>query len=432
MKWSATFVRRTALLGMVGCLLSGSPAQTQVAGIVGTLGTGMIVDKIGDKLNSLIDKARTSADFLAMRAAQEALYVLDAFKATNQELLDDAFDRIGEERQAILNAINTTVTEIEAGRVDTLERLQATTDQIDRLARTVTFRSYPVIFRYRGSIVTPGETGDIRIAVDGSNLNKGVSHLKFQDKKYDAKVEGEMLRFDIPRAAFAPDDKSMKSEDAELVLEYRHGGIFGYGQTVEEVKYHLNVITLPKQLAVVEAAYNEFVMIPRERSVAVEVAHNSSSGSWDCLPFAYSPSAADRRFHPDHSRVTPGSGNSRGQLRSVSVRDVGISFQICARRGTFDKDNGFRHAHVAYLEVWKERDSQPRTFTGELTWTGSIPIKLPDDIGSLTVRVRDFTGNHRDVTTVGGAAGQFATVRYDAQSDVAIVDPVVPRHLGDL
>ncbi len=262
MKWSATFVRRTALLGMVGCLLSGSPAQTQVAGIVGTLGTGMIVDKIGDKLNSLIDKARTSADFLAMRAAQEALYVLDAFKATNQELLDDAFDRIGEERQAILNAINTTVTEIEAGRVDTLERLQATTDQIDRLARTVTFRSYPVIFRYRGSIVTPGETGDIRIAVDGSNLNKGVSHLKFQDKKYDAKVEGEMLRFDIPRAAFAPDDKSMKSEDAELVLEYRHGGIFGYGQTVEEVKYHLNVITLPKQLAVVEAAYNEFVMIP--------------------------------------------------------------------------------------------------------------------------------------------------------------------------
>lgn len=425
---------RMATISTAIFLAVSAPQQTQgqILEVAKGAATSVVIDQLFGSLNGLVDNARQSGDFLAMRAAQEALYVLDAFKATNSELLDQAFDAIGKERQAFLNDVNRIVGQIEAGRVDTLERLQQTGDQFDRLTRDVTFKEFPVLFRYRGSVVTPGETTDIRLVVEGHRLTRGEPYLTFRGKQYPAKIDGEALRFDLPRALFVAAADKPNFEEASLTVENREGGFLGWFQTVSQKEYNLSLVTLPKTVATVTLSYNEISAVPQERAFQEEVSHNSSSRNWNCRPFVYSPAAGDRRFDVTRSSVQPHSGNSRGQLRNPQVRDVGISFELCARRGTFDGDNGFRHAIVRYVEVWTTSQSQPQTVSEQLSWTASTTVRMPADFNGLTIDVRDFNGVSRTVTEAGGITGRFASVRYDAESRVVIVDPLAPAFVGAL
>lgn len=407
-------------------------ADAQVTEAISGLATGELIRQIGDSLNGLIDNARESGDFLGMRASQEALYVLDAFKQTNTELLDTTFDKIGKERQAILNSLRETVAQIETGRVDTLDRLQATGDQLDRLARDVAFKEFPILYRYRGTVITPRQQSEVRLTVDGHRLTRGEPHLIFRGKKYAARIEGESLRFELPRSLFSEDLSQPKFENASLVVENREGGFFGYFQTITPKSYDLSFVTLPREVGAVSVSFQEIVDVPHERPFQEEVAFNSSSRSWKCQPFAYSPGAADRRFDPDRSSVTKGSGDSRGEIRHVRVRDVGISFEICAKRSLWDKSNGFRHAIVRYVEVWKTQASQERSASAKLLWTESMTISVPARRSGLAIAVTDFTGVSRTVTEAGGAAGKYAKVRVDAQSDLIVVDPILPAFVSAL
>lgn len=427
-------MRRTVLAFYTVFAVTGSSfgAYAQVGEIAGGLATEQVISSISQKLNGLIDNARQSGDFLAMRGAQEALYVLDAFGETSKEILDKSFENIGKERQAVLNALNKTAASIEAGRIDTLERLQASGDQLDRLARDVTFKEFPVLYRYRGTVVTPGENADVRVVIDGHRLTRGEPYLLLRDKKYPAKIDGESLRFDLPRTLFKEEADKSTFEDATLVVENREGGFFGWFQDVSEKKYDLSFVTLPATVATVTAKYKEVIDLPQERAFQEEVNHNSSSRNWNCRPFIYSPASANRRFDLSRSSVREYTGNSRGQIRNIQVRDVGISFELCARRGVFDKDNGYRHAIVNYVEVWNDETSQDRETTQALLWTASSTIALPARTSDLIIEVKDFNGISRVVTEAGGQVGKYATVRFDAQANLIIVDPVQPAFVGAL
>jgi hypothetical protein len=409
------------------------PASAQVGSIAASATTGAVIDQVADRLNEALDKATANGDFLAMRASQEALYVIDAFKKANQGLLDDAFHRIGSERRALINGLRETTQAIEEGRVDTLERLQATGDQMDRLVRDSTFKRQPVVYRIRGSLVTPGETQDIRLTVSGYRLTTDRPYLLFRGQRYPAIEEGETLRFELPRTLFTAAEAQLKSETAALVLHVHHGGFLGIGQRTREERTSVNLVTLPARLGSVDVSYTEVATVQRERPLVREDSHRRSGhGGWDCRGFAYNPSAADRRFDPDRSSVRAGSGNSNGRLESVSVRDAGISFRICARRRPWDNGPGYRHAHVNAVEVWQETENRPHSDSQPLTWTSDSVFPVADRNSDLLVTVTDFTGSRRVVTAAGGAAGRYATVTVDPDSDVVLVRPRVPADLNAL
>lgn len=208
-----------------------TPAHAQVEAVAGSVTTSVLINEISDQLNGLIDNARRSGDFLAMRAAQESLLVIDAFEASNQRSLNLAFDRIGKERQAVLNAVRETAYNIEQGRIDTLQKLQETGDQLDKLVRDTTFQRKPRIYRYRGTIVNPQETADVRVSVSGYRINQKSPYLVLDGKRYDARIEGENLRFILPRSAFEAESDQLKSQFAALNLQEKTGGVLGIGAT---------------------------------------------------------------------------------------------------------------------------------------------------------------------------------------------------------
>jgi hypothetical protein len=354
------------------------------------------------------------------------------FERTNITLLETAFDQVGEERLAILNQLNKIADDIENARIDTLDQLDATSDQFDRLIREATFKEMPVIFRYRGSVVTPAETQDIRLIVNGYRLTRGDPHIIFRGRRYEARKDGENLRFELPRSLFEPEEGRMKSEDATLVVEGREGGFLGWFSRPVTVEYDLNLVTLPRSLATVEISYETEVRQRQERVVSISEAHNSSSRSWDCRSYAYSPATSDRKFDVERSYVKRGEGNSRGQLRDVSIRDVGISFRICAKRRSHDKDNGYRHAVGQYVEVWTIASDEARRASGVLKWTENTAIRVEDQVEGLLIKIRDFAGVVHTVSAQGGQAGRYAMVRYYPESKVVIINPRVPKDLGVL
>ncbi|HYC75179.1 hypothetical protein [Brevundimonas sp.] len=430
---SAVAIAMAALIAAAPGAAAPGSATAQVPPVAGSLATGAVVDQIADRLNEALDKATANGDFLAMRASQEALYVIDAFKKANQELLDDAFDRIGDERRALLNGLRETTRAIEEGRIDTLQKLQDTGDQMDRLVRDSTFKRQPVVYRYRGSIVTPGETQDIRLTVSGYRLTTDQPYLLFRGQRYPAIEEGDTLRFELPRNLFTADPARLKSETATLVLFARHGGFLGIGEKTREERTNINLVTLPGQLGSVDVQYTEIATVRREQPFVREESHRKSGyGGWDCRSFAHNPTRADRRFNPDRSSVRQGSGNSNGRLQDVSVRDSGISYRICARRRQWDSGPGYRHAHVNAVEVWNETENRPRAATQPLTWTTDAVFPIPEDNSGLLIKVTDFTGVQRVVLASGGDAGRYATVTYDPDSDAVLVRPKVPADLNAL
>jgi hypothetical protein len=413
-------------------ILPAVPAISQVTELTAGASTGLVINQVQNSLSTLIAEATASGNFLAARAGQEALFVLDGFERANSNLLSKAFSGIGAERQAVINQIQQTTLDIESGRIDTLAKLEASSDQLDALVRDVTFRTYPVIYRYRGSIVTPGETTTVRLLVAGANLSLGTPYVVFRGQRYDAFKDGERLRFEIPRALFTADPDQMKSENATLHLEYKTGGILGLFQHTESIQYDLNVVTLPGNLATASISYGTIIAEPRERSFSEEVSHNSSSRSWNCRSFAYSPSTADRRFDVSRSTVEQRSGNSRGQLRDRSVRDVGITFSICAKRRWHDQNNGFRHARVSYVETWSDSRREETVSDNALNWTQDLLFTVPDQPQNLLIKVKDFTGRETILSAAGGTAGRYAQVIYDQQSDVVIVRPRPPADVSTL
>lgn len=428
-------MRRLAIVCAASCTFFLSmPTNAQGMEALSGLATGQAIQQIGDQLRQTLDKATSSGDFLAVRATQQAMFILDAFKETNESLLNTAFDRIGQERQAVLNSLRNTVREINEGRVDTLLKLENTTDQLDRLVRETTFKSYPVVYRYRGSLVTPGETQNIVLTVDGYKLARVAAPvLTFRGKDYSPQIAGDRLRFELPRSLFTAEDKQAKSDRASLALTYKDGGFLGFGSKDRVVRYDLNVVTLPRQIGSVEVSYKE-VVDTRQTEVWDREDHRrrSGRGGWDCEGYAYTPKAANRRFDTNATSVQEGSGNGNGRLEAVRVTETGISFRICVRRRLWDSGPGFRHAQVHATEVWTVEEREARNQTTNLAWTSNVTVQTPQKLESLLVTVKDFTGTSRTLPAAGGNAGRYARVDYDRDSNVVIVTPVIPADLSAL
>jgi len=405
-------------------------SSAQAEGILGGVATGQVISHISSELRSVIGRAEAAGDFVTMRGGQEALYVLDGFKAANTELLNTAFEKLGKERQAVINQIQRTTSDLEAGRVDTLERLEGLSNQMDTLVRDATFKKHPTIYRYRGSLVIPGETQPVRLRIQGYRLTHGTPYLLFRSKRYSGQPNENDLIFELPRTIFSAKPRDLTSESATLVLQKEPNWFW---QSPSEVRTSLNVVTLPSQLANVTIEYRKDEPKHNELAYAREENHNSSSRSWDCKSFSYSPATAERRFDVTRSSVSEGNGNSRGYIEAVSVRDVGISFRICAKRRLHNRDNGFRHAHVRYVETWTTNEPKTVTESKLLTWTQNATFRgLPASGQGLLITVSDFTGQKPELPASGGRAGKYANVKFDAQSEVVVVSPIIPNDVRAL
>jgi len=185
-----------------------------------------------------------------------------------------------------------------------------------------------------------------------------------------------------------------------------------------------DVAQVPRTIvASVAATYTVAVPIPQEKSFTRDVNHDSSSRGWDCRPFNFVPSDTGHQVDTGRSSVVPTTGNSRGELRDVTITDKAVSFNICAKRRITDRDNGFRHAMVTFTEVWNEfQNKVVEVPPQDLQLTSDLVIDIPQNATDIRVTVKTFDGRTY-VLTHDGEAGDYVSVRVDAAQGAIIVRP---------
>ncbi len=391
---------------------------------------GMIIEQSRATLTSIIEEAEQSGDFLLSRTGQESLLLLDAFEDKNSALLDTAFDKVKGERRQFLVGAQHTVDMLDKGRIDTLARSESMVDQLYQLGQDITFRNYPVVFRYRGTVVSPiVDTDYIRVRIKGANLHVGQPYLSIADDHYPAKrISTQELLIEIPREKLPKPQHLITSFDGELILFRKTGGFLGLFKKMSEVHYQLNFLTLPEEIGKAAVTY---------RLLETETMQNTLSGEWShhgrngCESNAMTPSAPDRRFDLKKSRIWRHSGNSRGHGDNIVIRTTGASMKICVSRRLEDRDDGFAHYKYELVETWDVPKSSVMESTDTISWDKDLSLPLGSEVEEVIVTVYTFWGGELAFTPSSSPANKYFTVTFDDQN-ILIIRPRIPNFISEL
>lgn len=382
-------------------------------------------------LNSVVDNSRQAGDFLIARTAQELLFLIDTFEASNERLLKMAFKSVSQERRQFIGGIEKAIVDLNHGAVKTLNRSERVVDQAYQLVKDVTFDTYPTIFRFRGSVVVPGETADIRLRIRGANLSHGQPYFVLDGKSYAAlKPTTQDLVVTIPRSVVTHEEKKIAYKNGKLKITYNAGGFLGFFTEEKTVTYDISLIILPKHLGSISIQYDVLETTHREKLYTGEWHHQGRSG---CKDFRQTPAAKGRRFDPDRSSITRRAGSSRGKGESITIKDTVMSMKICVSRNPWnlDKDNGFAHYVYRFVEIWTEPTVTPTSTAISADWLIGATATIGKNVDHVLVTFTDFTDNATNHTPSHNPLASYGKITIDDQG-IILFQPIIPGDLAAL
>lgn len=396
---------------------------------VDPLTMGLAIDQAEKSLNSVVDNSREAGDFLIAHTARELLFLLDSFEASNEKLLNKTFNSVSKERRQFISGIERAVNELNQGVVTTLDRSERVVDQAYQLVKDVTFDSYPTLFRYRGSVIVPAATSDVRLRMRGANFTHGEPYFELGGKSYPAaRPTTQDLVVTIPRDVITHDEKEIRYRSGKLNVSYEAGGFLGFFTDKKTVTYDISLIVLPEILGSASIQYEKLGTKHKEKIYSGEWSHRGSSG---CRTFNQPPAAKGRRFDPDRSSIRRYSGNSRGEGRSITIKDTGMSMAICVRRGMFDKDDGFAHYRYRFVERWTEPTRTPTTEELKIGWLGDSSVSIGNNVDKVLFTFTDFSGRVTKHTPSSNPRATYGQVSFDDQG-IILFRPTIPSDLTAL
>lgn len=424
-------MKKLSITGTLILILFFSIQKTtaQLAEVASGMSTGMAINQVMDGLNGVIDKAVESGDFLLARAAQELLYTIQGFEGASINILDKAFDEISEERKEVINKTIEIANQLDTTIDIGLSRAEGMVDQVNRMVRETTFKNYPVIFRYRGAVVVPGENNNIRLIITGHELTNEDPYLIFKDKTYPAKKSGNDLLFEIPRKIFKHKSYDFRADRAVLTV-YDSEGMWWW-KSVKEVSYDIHFLVLPKNLGKVQVEYKVLTEELREAVTQREVSHDHSGLQSNSRNFSINVSNPDRKIDTERSWIAARSGNRGGELVSNSVRvtSAGMSFTIKCKRATVTTP-GFRHVEYKKVEVWTEKAEKDTLQKLDLKWNEDILVDITSQGTRAISTVELFTGKISRLVT-SGRPSKYVEVSMN-ENGILIFKPTIPRDLKSL
>lgn len=391
--------------------------------------TSMAVGEAEKALVNVVDEARSAGDFLLVRTSQEMLFILDAFKQTNVDIMNTAFDEIGKERRQFIQGIQDATGDIREGLDDSIKRSESIVEQVNQMVQKVTFDDYPLLFRYRGAIVPPYQSDDVRVRLKGTNFTERTAKLIVGNKVYLATApNSQELQFTIPREDLKHGENDISYLPTRLEVNYETGGFLGFFTNTKIAQYDIELVLLPENLGAIEISYDSIGSQRRENVLASQWFHNGRSG---CGGFAIAPSNEGRRFDTSKSTISRHSGNSRGTGKNIKIRDVGLSMDICVSRGTFDKDNGYAHYDYRAVEYWFEQTRTPIVQPLKLKWRNEIAENIGTNLENVLLKFTDFTGKTTIHTPSSNPSSRYGNISFDDQG-IVIFRPQVPGNLDIL
>jgi hypothetical protein len=170
--------------------LGSPPANAQIAaGVV----TGVLLGDLQDKADHVINSAQNAGDFLIWRAAQQALAVIEAWKAANSSLITQAFDRLDAASKQLFVGIDRSLDKMDQERELAVADAQKLT-----LEWAQNIKSFPLanndaeLLTYSPRVLLPDGEKIVDLQIFGPKLANASTKLIDDKKDIPLKFSTEM------------------------------------------------------------------------------------------------------------------------------------------------------------------------------------------------------------------------------------------------
>jgi hypothetical protein len=174
------------------CCLTASPVSAQDPI------TSFVLGGLEQKVNDALEKAKAASDALIRLMAEQALAVIKAWKESNKELLNTAFDRLDNTSKNVFHEMDKTFTRFETDETIVMHHaVQLSANWID-FVKDLPFTNHnPEVFLYYPRVIRQLPTGDgVPIHIIGPKLasaDPSLSQSGTTTAKLDKAAESELI-----------------------------------------------------------------------------------------------------------------------------------------------------------------------------------------------------------------------------------------------
>lgn len=197
--------------------------------IVETLAAGVVIDQLSASLRSALEQAKAVGNLFMAKMLQNGLDLLDAWKKTNTDLINTAFDRLDASMQDGFRKIDALAAEAAQLRTETVQDVERLSGEWAQIVSTLPLaKGAAFILDYGPRVLLSKGTDDIPMRVVGPNLSQAsaVLTLPSGEKVSISAAAAQELDAILKRSSFtfSPTEASY----AKLRVTYNAADVTGF------------------------------------------------------------------------------------------------------------------------------------------------------------------------------------------------------------
>jgi hypothetical protein len=411
-------------------------AAAQIPEFGAGIATRVALDQVVSGAMDLLDHASQQGDYLIGKGAIEILGALDAWKTTNQALLDRTFDGIDESQRNTLANARASINEALSGFADQLETARQITESVSQITANIpTAGGHSYVLRQQPRVIHPTVRDTLLVRLRGVNLDRANPQLMLSDGPARRSLLGPLeVQFYVPMSQISADPDRMQLHSLQLKHRTRAGRRFLFWPRYRDVERQVVVATLPSTVATYElsgtrrferretATYvSDAGRFEARNREVIKIANPRNGWRWD-LDAPLTVVSTGRGEAGRCEELLMNGSNEHG-IRVRAYLDA-IQHWEFPRRLRWKA--GYAHCGVRGTIYRMVEDTAPvEPVQGSLGWTGDVAIPLPPDTESFALRVNTFNGEERVVTNAH-TDKMFTVMREPSR---LILRPVVPQDI---
>ena len=390
------------------------------------------MDQFFGSLDDTIRKAQEAGDFVLWRAAIQVRDALDAWKRTNSDLIDKAFDELDDSAQKLFRDVNAVLDEgvLQVGIA--LDRAEDISLAFSQTVSTLPLSSSdPWVMSYSPRVIIPVGENNFLLTVTGPNLAKADARLELDPPSDMLGPRTAEIASRMARSDFAFEEHSSKFETIPLTYDavasawYKPWTWF----SSERGKSDLTFWLLPRTPALYQIRTTVRVDAPQKKIELLNM--GSFRGRNSEIDRAVPIPGYEQGWRLDLDRKDEirlhDNGGDKGRcegIRQPSITANGLTMyaRVDNRdQGPIKKDAWVTCSISLPLIMAGTADvdgpSKPGAVPGaelgwaDLAWNVDGTFELPANLVSLRITVRSFEGTERVYT--GAATDRFLRISQD-------------------
>ncbi|MBB4859455.1 hypothetical protein HNO88_002784 [Novosphingobium chloroacetimidivorans] len=419
--------------------MASSPAiaQNPLTSIGSGMAVSSVISSFRDAVSSLIDNTDDAVSANTFRTRQHLQILLGQVNAMAQGTLDKTFSQLTAAEQQVFKDVGNQIYQLQSLEKVTAQDVRKTTYAVSSSLDKLPFvKGTPMVMEYAPVYViskTNADKGAVAITIQGSSLGTGEAQYTVAGKPCQKTTQiTTSITFNCPASLF-----TATSEVTPIVGELTVPRTLTWWETIKgwfgnvaaPTKYTLAVNVIPTRLGeyTVKAVVSTQVVSTQDRAQEFKDGNGHCKGDRTKL-FEFNSTGPEWNIYSNSVRAVCDSSKSSRCLgiQNLTSQSFGYMSKIANHGscGPFYKDARGTVWGTAYWTEYKTTDgtAQQDAASGELNWAKSVMVKLPDNVKSVSISVKQIDGAE-PIVIDGDSTSPWFSTEFQKDTKLLIIKP---------